>query len=586
MKRAFIYTLVLAALTSCGGGKEGDSDEPKRELREAKGKFEYRGKKEKINYGGIFRMNEVDEFKTLHPHAIIDAVSFRVSGPVYQGLLRLNQASLEVEPCIAESFEVSEDATKYTFKIRKGIKFHDDDCFPEGKGREVTAHDVKYCFDLLCTSYPDNKLFKLFKNRIKGATEHYSASEKGSAPKEGVSGIKATDDYTLEVEMEIPFAIFDKVLTHSACWIFPKEAVEKYKDEFRVNPVGTGPFQKKRIKEGQQVLYERNANYWERDEHGNQLPYMDMVKFNFTKEKKTELMEFKKGNLDMVFKLPIEETGAVLASLEEAQQGANKEYQFQLRKALSNQFYVFSHTSDIFRNINVRKAFNYAIDRKILVTYTMQGEGSPSEHGLIPGFGKYDETKITGYNFDPELARKHLTQAGYGSGKSFPQISLYINEGGATHVILASAVQKMLEDNLGIKIKIETLQMPVLTERMMTGKLDFHRAGWTADYPDPENFFAVFYGKSVPADVETPSFPNFSRFKNDNYDKYFELALSEKDENQRYEYFYKCDSILIAEAAYMPIYNEEYIRLLQLNVRNFPQNSMEYRDLSRVFFAR
>ena len=586
MGKSLSYILVFALLTSCSGGDSEGEEEFKRELREAKGRFEFRGKKERINYGGIFRMNEVEMFKTLHPHGIIDAPSFRIGAQIYQGLVRLNSSTLEVEPCLAESYEVNEEATVYTFKIRKGVYFQDDEAFPEGKGRELTAHDVKYCFDLLCTDYSDNKQFQLFKDRVQGATEYYEATKTGDAPEGGVPGIKVIDDYTLQIDLEIPFAIFDKVLTHNACWVFAKEAKEKYGDDFRANPVGTGPFMKKRIKEGQQVLLERNNNYWEIDEFGNQLPYIDMVKINFVKEKKTELLEFKKGNLDMIFTLPVEEAGAILASLEEAQQGANKDFQFQIKKALSIQFYAFSQNSDVFHDINVRKAFNYAIDKTTLVTYTMQGEGTPAWHGLVPGFGSYDEERITGYEYDPELARKYLAQAGYGESKKFPEITLHINEGGSTNVILASAIQKMLENNLGVKVAIETMPFPTLLERLINGKIDFHRRAWVADYPDPENFLVTFYGKHVPDDPEAPSFPNVSRYTNKDFDHYYELAIRERDPVQRNEYYYKCDSILVADAAFMPIYNEEYIRLLQLNIRNFPQNGMEYRDLSRVFFAR
>ena len=138
--------------------------------------------------------------------------------------------------------------------------------------------------------------------------------------------------------------------------------------------------------EGEAVVLERNPEYWDVDEFGNQLPYLDAVKYTFIKEKKAELLEFRKGNLEMVFRLPLEMIKDVVGELEDAKKGGNIPFVMQVVPAMSVFYYGFQHKLDPFKDKNVRRAFNYAIDREKIVTYTLQGEGRPGIHGIVPPF--------------------------------------------------------------------------------------------------------------------------------------------------------------------------------------------------------
>jgi oligopeptide transport system substrate-binding protein len=579
----FACVVYVAALSSCNSGNNLNGSEAGGQLKPAEGYFIDGDKKYKIYYGGIFRMNEVEQFKNLFPQAMIDAVSNRIATQIYQGLYKFDQKTLEPINCIAESEEVSNDAKVWTFKIRKGIHFHDDECFTDGKGRELTAKDIKYCFDMLCEMRVDNQLSELFTSRVLGAQEYYEASKKGSKSKDGVKGIELIDDYTIRITLHTPYSAFKSLLAHNGCWIFPKEAYEKYGKDLRSKCVGTGPFKVDAVDEGTQVRLVRNPNYWEKDENGNQLPYLDIVKITFTKDKKSELANFKQKNLDMVWKLPVDEMDEVLVDLENAMNGGNTEFKYQQINGLSVQFYAFNAVSTIFNNVKVRQAFNYAIDRESLVKYTLKGEGEAAGYGLVPKFAGYDNTNIVGFEYNPDLAKKLMIEAGFPNGKGFPKVTLMINEGGSTNTILAEAVHNMIKENLGVELEIEILQFPVLLERFTTGQSDFWRTAWIADYPDASNFLALFYGKNVPTDPTAYSFPNSSRFKNVQFDSYFEQGMASLNQAERQKYYQKCDSILIAEAAFIPIYYDQYIRLIQNDIVGFPINAMEYRDLTRVF---
>ena len=294
-----------------------------------------------------------------------------------------------------------------------------------------------------------------------------------------------------------------------------------YGKEMRAHAVGTGPFILKNpdIKEDVEIRMVKNDQYWDLDEHGNHLPYLDVVKISFNNNKKMELTNFKKGNLDMVYQLPVEELKAVLVTLDSAKAGGNPEFKLQSNRdnGLSSVSYCFNMLNPIFQDIRIRKAFNLAIDREKIVKYILKGESEPAIYGFVPSLGEYDHTLVNGFTYDPELARNLISEAGYKDGKGFPEMELDISESNYLNIIVAEAVQKMLYDNLGINIKINYYPLSVLIEKFINAKSDLFGVTWLADYPDPQNFLQMFYGQVIPEmkydesgeAVVTPSYTNF-----------------------------------------------------------------------------
>lgn len=572
--KKIIYLLIGATvmLSSCGGDKKDDI----KETKIAKGD---------VKYGGVFRANETEDFKSLYPLNVTMSLEQRIASQIYQGLVKLDQEDLSIIPSLSDKWDINEDATSFTFHIRKGIMFHDNACFKDGKGREVKASDFKFCFDKICESNVNNQMYWVFKDRVKGAGAYYESVNNKTPLKGGVEGVKVIDDYTLQIDLDYSFAGFLNIISHAACWVYPKEAFETYGAEMRINAIGTGPFKVKKIKESETVILEANPNYWEIDEFGNQLPYLDGLKFSFTKEKKAELLEFKKGNLETVFRLPLEMIDDVVGELEDAKKGGNRPYVMQVVPALSVFYLGFQHKLPPFDNVDVRKAFNYAVDKETIVTYTLQGEGRAAMNGIVPPFKGYDYENVKGYEYSPELAKEHMAKAGFPNGKGFPEMTLQINPGGGDrNVQIAEVVQKMLGENLGITINIEQMQFAQHLENLETGKALFWRSGWVADYPDPENFLNLLYGGHVPADLSTKAYINPMRYQSPKYDSLLSIALREVDKAKRFELFRQADQAQIDDAAIMPIFYDENTRLIQMYVKNFPSNSMEYRDMTRVYF--
>ena len=574
MKKVIYSLLILGVagvFTSCGDGTTTTG-----ESREAKGG---------VFYGGVFKMNEVEDFRNLYPLNITEVTSHRIANQVYEGFVKLNQADLTIVPALAEKWEKNADASQWTFHLRKGVKFHDDPCFSDGKGREVTAKDFIFCFEKLCSSSAENQQFgNTFKDRVVGSNEYFQSTVDKKPLAGGVAGIKALDDYTIQISLLHPFAGFLNILSTPGCWVYPHEALEKYGVDMRVKCVGTGPFQVKSIKEGEAVILERNPNYWNVDEFGNQLPYLDAVKYSFIKEKKSALLEFKRGNLDMIFELPTEMIPDILGELGSAKEG-NAPFEMQVVPAMSTFYYGFQHQSNIFDKKEVRLAFNYAIDREKIVNYTLQGEGVPGIYGIVPPcFKSYDNKALKGYSFDVDKAKKLMATAGYPDGKGFPKLTLQINSGGGDRNIqTAEVIQKMLKENLNIDVEINVMPFAEHLESLETGKAQFWRTGWSADYPDPETFLTLLYGKHVPEKLSDKSYLNAVRYKSVRFDSIFSAAMQEVDDKKRFDLYRQADQQQIDDGAIMPIFYNEFYRLVQTNVKNFPANAMEYRDMTRVY---
>lgn len=566
--------LIAGFLTSCGGG-----DDDTHGSSEAKGG---------IYYGGIARLNEVENFKSLFPIAINEQVSLHLATQVYEGLVKYNQTDLSLLPALAYKWDVNNEQTEYTFYLRKGVKFHDDPCFPEGKGREITAADFKACFDKLCTSDPANNQFDVtFKDRVEGANETFEASKNGK--KLPVSGVKAVNDSVLVIKLINSDASFLNVLAMPGCYLYAPEALTKYGADMRVKTVGTGPFVTETVKEGEVVILKKNQNYWGVDEHGNKQPYIDGIKWTFIREKKSEILEFKRGNLDMVYRIPVEMFHELMGDLENAK---NRKAEFIILNstALNVNFYGFNCQSPTFSKKEVRLAFNHAIDRRRIADFTIQGEGSAADYGMVPYYEAFEKAgynykELNGYAYDPQKAKEYMKQAGYPDGKGFPKINLEINSGGGDrNILVAEVVQKMLKENINVDITINTVPFAEHIDNAQSGKTDFFRYAWIADYPDPETFLTLFYGAHVPKNSQEKSYTNFSRYINPKFDSLFNAARLIADKKQRFETLMQAEQVMLNDAPAMPIFYDENFRLEQLNVRNLPENAMNFMDLTTTYF--
>ena len=557
-----IFVLAGLAFTSCS-----DSETDVDSLVAVGGK----------KYGGEFKFMSTEKITSLLPTSCADQYSSRIIAQIYEPLLRLDPESMKVVPAVAESFTVSDDAKVYTFKIRKGIKFHTDDCL--GEGHELDAHDVKFALDLACSGLEENHIGYLLINKIKGGADFNKKSSK-SLPANGVSGVKVIDDYTIKITLESSFSGFENIMTHSSLGIFPREAWDKYKNEIDKHAVGTGPFALESMSD-EKIVLKRNNDYWRKDEFGNQLPFLGKVIMTYTKDKRSELMAFRKAEIDLVLEIPAEEIEHILGSLIEAQEGKNIKHKVESESSMSMTYIAMAIESEEFSDVRVRKAFNIAINRDIIIDNWLEGEGWPANNGFVPSMKNYPTEKVTGHSFNPEKAQALMREAGYPDGKNFPALDFYVNTvEGSTDYKMAKAIAAQIKKNLNVQLNIKLCTIDERAEAVASGKAKIWRAGWIADYPDPENFLAMFYGGNI---TDQTSMMNAFRFQSDAYDAIFEKALLESDPEKRNDLLVKCDQMVIDEAALMPIMTGDHIIMINARVRDFKANSMESLNLTEVF---
>lgn len=535
--------------------------------------------------GGAVHLSEGNPIGTTHPHYVTSLGTHHVLNQVYEGLLKYDPKTLEVVPCIAESYEIDNTGKVYTFKLRKGVHFHDDPCFEGGKGRELKASDVVYSFKLLCSENDLNSYTfdQAFKGKVKGAAEYRDASKSGKAP-DSLAGVKAIDDYTVQITLTNAYSLFPFNLAWNNTSIVAKEAIEMYGNDINV---GTGPFimKKENVTEKGVVLL-KNSNYYLKDDNGMQLPYLDSLVVHYIDNSQQELKMFHEGKLDLVVGLPAESIKEVVENQIADFQETPPKYILDRTPDMAVQLYNFNLTKAPFNNVKVRKAISYGINRDRIVNDLLNNEAyGPGIYGITPPvFKGYDITQINGYSYDLQKAKKLLEEAGYPNGKGFPTLKLITNGGDSKNLKVAVELQNQLLTNLNINTDVEVLSYEERLKKSMYAEGDIIRGAWVADYPSPESFIYVSYGKNVPNSLSEPSFPNVSRYKNDVYDKLFEKAIYETtDETERNKIFMEAEQLLMDDAPFVVLWYEEKYRLKQASMKNYHINPLSYQDFTRVY---
>ncbi len=583
MKKYPLFVLFVILAASCGTDPATDS-------RVAVGKGDYQPV-----YGGTLTYNETDKLQTLCPAQLTDAISNHVATQIYEGLVKFDPRTLEVIEGIAEDWTIDESGTLYTFKLRSDVKFHDDACFPEGKGRLLTAQDVLYSFELLCTDNGRNENFgTTFGRRVVGADAFYDA---GANAKPGtLEGIKIVDEKTITIKLTSPNNSFLYILANSSASIIPKEAVEKYGDQTHV---GTGPFVFSTIAaDTSQVVLVRNANYYGKDSLGNQLPFLDTIKISFIDNKVAELDLFQEGKLDFVWGLNADAVKTFVPQVIQDFTAKPPKYVLYHSSELVTQMYEFNTTRAPFDDVRVRKAFCYAIDRKYIVDEVLAGEAyGPGINGVCPpALPGYKASDIIGYEKVGEsdavtkenkiaeraMAKKLLAEAGFPDGKGFPTVKLMINSGGQ-NTRVAEALSSQLREVLNVNVEIANMSLQQKITNSKFARADIHRSAWIADYPSAETFLSLFYGADVPDSTSQPSFPNTSRYRSAKFDSLFTAGREAKTIEEANKLFLLAEQVMMNDAPAMILWYDENYRLAQSRVRNFWANPMRYFDFSQVY---
>jgi peptide/nickel transport system substrate-binding protein len=512
----------------------------------------------------VFRYNEAAGIASLDPIFASKVENIWAVNQLYNGLIQMDD-ELQIQPCIAKSWDISEDGLTYSFHLRTDVYFHDDEVFEGGKGRKVVASDFVHSLFRILNPDESSPGLWIFNNIDRTAGK----------------GFEALNDSTLEIHLLHPFPPFLGLLTMQYCSVVPFEATEKYGRDFRSHPVGTGPFKFKIWKEGAKLVFIKNDNYFEKDDDGNSLPYLDAVTVSFLSEKQVVFLEFSKGTLDMVSgldQMPKDEVLLHTGALNPLYKG---KFRLETLPYLKTDYLgiLVDPNSDLVKNSPlklkaVRQAINYGIDRQQMITYLRNNIGAPANSGIVPrGMPSFDAKKVKGYTYDPDRATALLNAAGFNGNNELPEITITTSK---NYREMCEFMQHQLGE-IGIKIKIDVQQAINLSELIATARVNLFRKNWLADYPDAENFLALFYSRNF-----SPVGPNYTHFSSEEYDELYEKAQLEVNDTIRFKYYQQMDQIIIEEAPIVPLYYDDVIRLVHNNISGLSTNPMNLLTLKRV----
>lgn len=506
----------------------------------------------------IFRYNESAGVSSLDPAYSRNLENIWVCNMLYNGLVEVDD-SLNIKPSIAERWTIDSTGTIYRFYLRDDVFFHESEAFPNKQGRRVVASDFVYSFNRIL----DRKL---------------------SSPGSWVFGAVATEnpfraigDSIVEIQLEKQFPPFLGLLGMKYCSVVPHEAVEMYGDNFRMNPVGTGPFKFNFWIENTRLVLIKNENYFEVDDAGANLPYLDAVSVSFIPDKSAAYLDLVKGNFDFMSGLHSSYADELITGDGELVELYSDRFYLQKHPFLKTDYLGFMVNDSLAKgspwlNVDLRRAINYAINRADMVRYLRNNVYTPGTAGFIPkGMPGYREN--SGFSYNPDSVRACIERAGYGNGKKLPKLTLSTT---SDYVDLCEFVQHQVSQ-FGFEVKVDVLPASVHRELTARGEIEFFRKSWLADYPDDENFMALFYSPN-----QSPAGPNYSHFSDPAFDDLYLAALATTNQKERNKLYTQMDSLMMLQAPIVPLYYDVVMRFVSNKVSGLDESPTNILDLRHV----
>lgn len=520
----------------------------------------YNGDKESKN---VFHYNEFSGITSLDPAFARSQATMWPAHQLFNTLVEVDD-SLHIVPSLARSWDISDDKTIYTFHLRNDVFFHDDPAFENNAGRKLIAADVVYSLSRIIDKTVASPGSWIFNRKV-----------------DSIQPFTAINDSTFQLKLLIPYHPILGILSMQYCSVVSKEAVLKYGDDFRRHPVGTGPFQFAAWIEGQALVLKKNPHYFEKDDNGKRLPYLDGVKITFYDSKATEFLLFREKQLDFINDIDASFKDEVLTKSGTLRKDWQGKIVLNTSPYLNIEYLgILVDTSNILmknsplKNKKIRQAINYGFDRRKMILYLRNSLGTAAESGFVPmGLPSFDSSLVKGYHYDPAKAKELLKQAGFPDGKKLPVIKLLTI---AIYADMANFIAKQLEEN-GIPVQVEVVQKALLIDMAASSRAAFFRGSWIADYPDAENYLSVFYSKN-------PAPPNYTRYHNPEFDRLFEKAIRETNDSLRYVLYRQADQVMINDAPVVPLWYDKAVQLVQPNVEGFKANALNLLELRKVFF--
>jgi len=543
---AAVVVLLLAtaavALAACGGGTAdtgdgGTSDQPKQ--------------------GGKLVAAYLTEPSSLDPAIAYNIIDWAVEWEIFAGLLRYvpesGEAGTDLEPAIAtevpsvENGGLSEDGLTYTFHLREDVKFQPP------VDRPVTADDFVYSISRLIdpkTSPPSPG--SSFYMDIVGADEFAAGKTKE------LSGVKALDPHTLQIQLKSPNLAFLHILTMPFCSVLDKEWVDKWGKQINRHPLGAGRFMFDHWTPGREIVLKRNPNYWEEGK-----PYLDELVFALSFNPSTALLKLQQGEVDAL--------GDDLPPSDLTRMQSDptwKDFVYSTPE-ISISYLFLNNGMPPFDNPKVREAIAWAVDRDKLVKLKA-GQAVALYQFYPPGMPGHVEGKQY-YGYDPEKAKQILADAGFPNGF---KTMIYTDNVDPNPKLMQSVQADLAE--IGIKAELRTMGNNAFYVQQSTPKtLTMGSFGWWMDYPDPSDWIGPLFSKAS----AVPGGMNSSFWWSPELETAFAEAQKMTDPKARIEAFSKMQDIIAADTAYAPLYSRITTTMCSKNVGGFYLHPVHMLDM-------
>jgi oligopeptide transport system substrate-binding protein len=507
----------------------------------------------------IFRVSIGGEPPTLDPSLAAWDASYSVIELVFEGLLKFDE-ELNLQPAIAkevpsqENGGISEDGKRYIFRLRTDAKFSD--------GKAVTAKDFEFSIKrLLDPSIA--AAYASFYYSIVGAEEYNSSKEKDPARLKALRdavGVKATDDYTLEIQLKEPRASF---LQLTALWPTvplredilkdnsPPDKVDKWTDDPKTY-VGTGPFKLAEWVHQDHITLVPNEHYY------GPKPKLKQIVLSMVADAQAEYAAFLNGERE-IGKIPT-------ALFEQIKNDPALSKQLVRIPRLSTVALMFNHQQKPFDNVKVRQALSTAIDREALIDKVQQGVNQPAYSWIPQGMPGHQPDLGQQYKLDPARAKQLLAEAGYPEGQGLPEITLqYPNM--RNNPIMAQFLQEQWKVHLGIDVTLEPMESKTFSQAVMNGEYMMGFIGWNGDYPDPDNW--------LPELFRSGAGNNLTNYSNPEFDDLVGKAVGETDEKKRMDMWAEAQQMIVDDAVMAFLMHQEYFILVPPYVNDLFVTAMD-----------
>ena len=495
--------------------------------------------------GGVFRRLWSDP-PTLDPHLTTDTTSSGVVVELFSGLVTMN-TDLQLVPDIAESWDIDDTGTVYTFNLRKNAKFHD--------GKPITAQDVKWSLERAVHPDTASPVADTYLNDIIGVEK----ALEGETTE--IEGVRVIDDHTIEFTIDAPKAYFLAKLTYPTAFVLDRENVEAGGRNWTENPNGTGPFRLAEYRIGERIILERNENFYRQPAH------VDSISMNLAGGQAMAMYE--NDEIDI--------TGVGLFDLDrvlDPTEDLNKELII-APPDFSVSYVGFNTSMPPFDDPKFRQALNHAVDKELIATEVLSELVEPAYGILPPGFPGYNEN-LVGLEYDPGFARQLLAESKYADPDTRPRIEVTVPGTGGTIGLDLEVIIEMWRQELGVEVEIQQVEWATYLEDLNQQRFQAYGGlGWQADYPDPQDFLDILF--------HTESSINHGAYSNPELDAVLEEARTEADLEKRVSLYHQAEKMIVDDAAWLPLWyaGERYV-LIKPHVENYRVTPMIIPKLKEI----